>query len=66
LFTQKFELLWGRRNKEEGRADSAASGEEGTLSQKLELFWGRMNEVATHSADISGSGENIKKEEEED
>lgn len=66
LFTQKFDLLWGRRNKEEGRADSAESGEEGTLSQKLELFWGRMNEVATHSADISGSGENIKKEEEED
>lgn len=46
LFTQKFDLLWGRRNKEE-------------------LFWGRMNEVAAYSADISGSGENIKKKEED-
>jgi hypothetical protein len=65
LFTQKFDLLWKRRNKEEGRADVAASGEEGTLSQKLELLWGRMNEEerAAYFADISGSGENIKKEE---
>ena len=66
LFTQKFDLLWGRRNKEEGRAESAASGEEGTLSQKLEVYWARMNEEERAAYSSAVSGENIKKEEEEE
>lgn len=66
LFTQKFDLLWGRRNKEEGRADSAASGEEGSLSQKLEVFLARMNEEERAAYSSAVSGENIKKEEEKE
>lgn len=66
LFTQKFGLLRGRRNREGGRADSVPSGEEETLSQKLEVAWARMNEEErAASADISESGENMNKEEEE-